>query len=64
MRIIKGMLSLSLGWVNDTRKQEFEIEIPNDATEAYIEEEIQKEYEEFMWNRVDGGWAIESDEIL
>ena len=64
MRRIKGTLCVSLGWVNDTRTQDFEIEVPDDATDSYIENEIQKEYENFMWDRVEGGWEIESDEIL
>lgn len=63
MRKIKGTFSLSIGFNNADRFEDFEIEVEDDAEEGYIEEVIHEMWVDFVWERVDGGWTIESDTI-
>ncbi len=61
MRIIKGKMSLSIGFNNSTRYEDFSFEVEDDAEPGYIEDILREWYEGFVWERVDGGWHIESD---
>ena len=63
-RIIKGTLYISTKYVNSTIKDNFEIEVDDNATEYEINDEIEQLWIDFRSNEIDGGWDIESDEII
>ena len=63
-RIIKGTLSVGTKYVGSTVKDNFEIEVDDNATEDEINEEIEQLWIDFSNNEIDGGWNIESDEII
>jgi divalent metal cation (Fe/Co/Zn/Cd) transporter len=63
-RIIKGTLSVSTRYVGSTVKDNFEIEVDDNATEDEINKEIEQLWIDFSNNEIDGGWNIESDEII
>lgn len=63
-RIIKGTLSVGTRYVGSTVKDNFEIEVDDNATEDEINDEIEQLWIDFSNNEIDGGWNIESDEII
>lgn len=63
-RIIKGTLSIGTRYVGSTVKDNFEIEVDDNATEDEINDEIEQLWIDFSNNEIDGGWNIESDEII
>lgn len=63
-RIIKGTLSVGTKYIGSTIKDNFEIEVDDNATEDEINEEIEQLWIDFSNNEIDGGWNIESDEII
>ena len=63
-RIIKGILSIGTRYVGSTVKDNFEIEVDDNATEDEINDEIEQLWIDFRSNEIDGGWNIESDEII
>ena len=63
-RIIKGTLSVGTKYVGSTVKDNFEIEVDDNATEDEINEEIEQLWIDFSNNEIDDGWDIESDEII
>ena len=64
MRIIKGTMSFNIGLVGADREEDFCIEVPDDAEPGFIEDILQEWYTDFVWERVDGGWLIKSDELI
>ncbi len=64
MRIIKGKMSLSIGFNNSTIYEDFSFEVDDDATDGYINGVLQEWYEDFVWEKVNGDWEIESDEKI
>ena len=63
-RIIKGTLSVGTRYVGSTVKDNFEITVDDNATEDEINDEIEQLWIDFSNNEIDGGWNIESDEII
>lgn len=63
-RIIKGTLSLSIGLANAKRTDDFEFEVEDNATEQEIEDTIQEYWRDWIWNFIEGGWDITSDEKI
>lgn len=63
MRTIKGTLSLGIGFATANREDNFEIEVDDDATDNQIDDIIEEEWKNWIWNFIDGGWDIKSDEI-
>jgi hypothetical protein len=63
-RIIKGNLSLSIGLANSERIDDFEFEVDDNATDEEINDTIQEYWRDWIWNFIDGGWKIESDEKI
>lgn len=63
-RIIKGTLNLGIGLVNARRTDDFEFEVDDDATDEEIENTIQEYWRDWIWNFIDGGWEIISDEKI
>ena len=63
-RVIKGTLNLSIGISNAEQTDDFEFEIDDDATKEEIDDTIQEYWRDWIWNFIDGGWEIESDEKI
>lgn len=63
-RIIKGNLSLSIGLANAERIDDFEFEVDDNATDEEINDTIEEYWRDWIWNFIDGGWEIESDEKI
>lgn len=57
-RIIKGTLKL--------REQidDFKFEVDDNTTDREINDIIQEYWRDWIWNFIDDGWEIESDEII
>ncbi len=64
MRIIKGKMTLSIGFHNASRTEDFSFEVDDTATDGYINGVLQEWYEDFVWEKVNGDWEIESDEKI
>ena len=60
MRVIKGTLSVDTKYVENN----FEIEVDDNVTEYEIIDEIEQLWNDFRDNEINGGWDIESDEII
>ena len=63
-RIIKGTLNLSIGLANTERTDNFEFEVDDNATDEEINDTIEEYWRDWIWNFIDGGWEIESDEKI
>ena len=63
-RIIKGNLSLSIGLANAERTDDFEFEVDDNATDEEINDTIEEYWRDWIWNFIDGGWDIKSDEKI
>lgn len=63
-RIIKGTLNLSIGLANAERTDDFEFEVDDNATDEEINDTIEEYWRDWIWNFIDGGWEIESDEKI
>ena len=63
-RIIKGNLSLSIGISNAKRTDDFEFEVDDNATDEEINDTIEEYWRDWIWNFIDGGWDIKSDEKI
>ena len=63
-RVIKGELTLSIGLANAERTDDFEFEVDDNATDEEINDSIEEYWRDWIWNFIDGGWEIESDEII
>ena len=63
-RIIKGNLSLSIGLANAERIDDFEFEVDDNATDEEINDSIEEYWRDWIWNFIDGGWDITSDEKI
>lgn len=63
-RIIKGNLSLSIELANAERIDDFEFEVDDNATDEEINDTIEEYWRDWIWNFIDGGWDIKSDEII
>lgn len=63
-RIIKGTLNLSIGLANAERTDDFEFEVDDNATNEEINDTIEEYWRDWIWNFIDGGWEIESDEKI
>ena len=63
-RIIKGELSLSIGLANAERTDDFEFEVDDNATDEEINDTIEEYWRDWIWNFIDGGWDIKSDEKI
>ena len=63
-RIIKGNLSLSIGLANAERTDDFEFEVGDNATDEEINDTIEEYWRDWIWNFIDGGWDIKSDEKI
>jgi hypothetical protein len=65
MRVIKGEFSISLGGTDDNaRFDDFEIEVPDDTSVEEIEDILADKWIDFQTNCSEGGWKIDSDEII
>jgi len=60
MKKIKVNYSVSTGYVGSTKEAEFELEVPIDATENEIEELVQYDFEEWLWNSISTYYTYES----
>ena len=63
-RIIKGELTLSIGLANAERTDDFEFEVDDNATDEEINDSIEEYWRDWIWNFIDGGWDIKSDEKI
>ena len=63
-RVIKGTLGISTRYVNSLVEESFEITVDDNATDDEINDEIEQLWIDFRASEVDGGWDIESDEII
>lgn len=63
-RIIKGNLSLSIGLANAEQIDDFEFEVDDNATDEEINDTIEEYWRDWIWNFIDGGWDIKSDEKI
>ena len=63
-RIIKGTLNLSIGLANAERTDDFEFEVDDNATNEEINDTIEEYWRDWIWNFIDGGWDITSDEKI
>lgn len=63
-RLIKGILNLSIGLANAERTDDFEFEVDNNATEQEINDTIKEYWRDWIWNFIDGGWDITSDQKI
>ena len=63
-RIIKVNLSLSIGLANAERIDDFEFEVDDNATDEEINDTIEEYWRDWIWNFIDGGWDIKSDEKI
>ena len=63
-RIIKGTLNLSIRLANAERTDDFEFEVDDNATDEEINDTIEEYWRDWIWNFIDGGWEIESDEKI
>jgi len=63
-RVIKGTLNLSIGLANAKRTDDFEFEVEDNTTDEEINDTIQEYWRDWIWNFIDGGWEIESDEKI
>ena len=57
-------MSVGTRYVGSTVRDTFEIEFDDEATNDEINDEIEQLYIDFINNEIDGGWNIESDEII
>ena len=64
MRKIKGTLNLSIGLSSAERTDDFEFEVEDNTTDEEINDIIQEYWRDWIWNFIDGGWEIESDEKI
>lgn len=62
-RIIKGHFYINPGYINSTKKEEFEIEFEDDDPENIVEAVLEDNFNDFLGN-TDMGWVIENDEII
>ena len=62
MRIIKGQFYIDPGYVNSTKKEDFEIEFEDDDSYEYIERILEEHFNDFLIN-IDKGWVITNDTI-
>jgi hypothetical protein len=60
-RIIKGTLNLNIGYSNANQIGDFEFEVEDNTTDKEINDIIQEYWRDWIWNFIDGGWEIESD---
>ena len=63
-RLIKGILNLSIRLANVERTDDFEFEVDNNATEQEINDTIKEYWRDWIWNFIDGGWDITSDQKI
>ena len=63
-RVIKGELTLSIGLANAERTDDFEFEVDDNATDEEINDSIEEYWRDWIWNFIDGGWDITSDEKI
>ena len=63
-RLIKRILNLSIGLANAERTDDFEFEVDNNATEQEINDTIKEYWRDWIWNFIDGGWDITSDQKI
>lgn len=63
-RIIKGTINLSIGLANAKRTNDFEFEVDDNATDEEINDTIEEYWRDWIWNFIDGGWTITSDEKI
>lgn len=63
-RIIKGTLKLSLGHPGAEQFGDFKFEVDDNTTDREINDIIQEYWRDWIWDFIDGGWEIESDEII
>lgn len=63
-RLIKGILNLSIGLANAKRTDDFKFEVDNNATEQEINDTIEEYWRDWIWNFIDGGWDITSDQKI
>ena len=63
-RVIKGILTLSIGLANAERTDDFEFEVDDNATDEEINDTIEEYWRDWIWNFIDGGWNITSDEKI
>ena len=63
-RLIKGILNLSIRLANVERTDDFEFEVDNNATEQEINDTIEEYWRDWIWNFIDGGWDITSDQKI
>ena len=57
-RIIKVNFHVSTGIVGSDRSEVVEIEVDEDFTEDEINEAIEEEYNDWMYNKLDTCWTI------
>ena len=63
-RVIKGTLKLSIGYSCAEQIDDFEFEVDDNETDEIINDTIHEYLRDWIWNFIDGGWEIESDEII
>jgi len=63
-RVIKGILTLSIGFPSAERTDDFEFEVDDNATDEEINDTIEEYWRDWIWNFIDGGWEIESDKKI
>ena len=63
-RIIKGTLKLSLGYPGAEQIGDFKFEVDDNTTDREINDIIQEYWRDWIWNFIDGGWDIKSDEKI
>jgi len=63
MKVLKIKFTLSTGFVGAEHEETVELEFKDDMTEEEIEEILEKHWEDWIWNYIDGGWKILKEEV-
>jgi hypothetical protein len=63
-RRIKGTLNLNIGFSGEDQTTDFEFEVEDNTTDKEINDTIQEYWRDWIWEHIDGGWVIESDEEI
>lgn len=61
MKKIKAHYYVSTRYVGSDIEEDVEIEVPKEATKEEIEDLIQIDFEEWVWNTISASWNYESD---
>ena len=59
MREIKANYYVSTRYVGSDMQETVTLEVPEDATEDEIENIIQSDFEEWVWNSINASWNYE-----